>query len=453
LVKRLHGRVLAGEPIQIETRLLHRDGSVRELELRGMPVHHQGRPHVLYAGRDITARKRAEAEREALEAQLRQAQKMEAIGHLSGGIAHDFNNILTSILGYVVLGMEREAALADPKLVHYLEQTQRACLRARDLIQQMLTFSRARRGEPRPIEMPALVSEALQLMGSTFPSSMVLEVDLDREVPPVLVDPVQAEQVLLNLLINARDAMAGSGTVQVGVRAAEHTGLACASCRKPVAGRFVVLSVRDSGPGIAPGTLDRMFEPFFTTKGVGKGSGMGLSTVHGIVHEHGGHVLVESAPGEGASFRVLLPPLSATSAVASTASAPTGRAPSTPMAGRVLVVEDEKMVGEFVSELLANRGLEVRLESDPLAAARWFAEDPARIDLVLTDQTMPRMTGLALAQQLTTERPELPVILYTGYGEDIDADQLGRCGVVALLRKPVEPASLLELIRKHLARP
>jgi nitrogen-specific signal transduction histidine kinase/CheY-like chemotaxis protein len=416
-------------------------------------VHH-GEPHVLQIARDITERRRAETERQALEAQLRQAQKMEAIGHLTGGIAHDFNNILTSILGYIVLARERDPAAADGKLVQYLDQAQRASLRARDLIQQMLTFSRGKRVEPRPLDLPSLVRDALKLIGATLPSSLVVGVDIERRVPAVMADPVQAEQVLLNLLINARDAMGGTGAVEVGVGLDEHAGVACASCRKPIEGRYVALAVRDSGPGIAPEVFDRIFDPFFTTKGVGKGSGMGLSTVHGIVHEYGGHIAVDTAPDAGTTFRVLFPPLPHARADADAAVPPPSdavlRAP--PMSGRVLVVDDEAMAGEFMSELLASRGLDVTLQSDPLEALRWFSEDPDRVDLVLTDLTMPRMTGLELAQRLTTDRPELPVVLYTGYSEDIGPGELRRHGVAALLKKPVEPASLVALLRTHLSQ-
>ena len=450
--KELVRRALAGETARAELEAIRKSGERIQTEVVTIPFRHRGEPHVLAIARDITESKRAESERQALEAQLRQAQKMEAIGHLTGGIAHDFNNILTSILGYIVLARERDAAAADPKLVQYLDQAQRASLRARDLIQQMLTFSRGRRGEPRAVDLAPLVRDALKLMGATLPSSMVVDVDLEREVPAVMADPVQAEQVLLNLLINARDAMSGTGTVEVSVGLEEHAGVVCGSCRKPIQGRFVALAVRDSGAGIEPEALDRIFDPFFTTKGVGKGSGMGLSTVHGIVHEYGGHVTVDSTPGAGATFRVLFPPLADARADPGTApGGPALHAPAAPrMSGRVLVVDDEAMVGEFMSELLASRGLDVTLKSDPLEAVRWFAENPERVDLVLTDQTMPRMTGLELAQRLTTDRPELPVVLYTGYSEDIGPGELRRHGVAALLKKPVEPASLVALLRSHL---
>jgi CheY-like chemotaxis protein len=283
---------------------------------------------------------------------------------------------------------------------------------------------------------------------------MVIDVDLDSEVPAVIADPVQVEQVLLNLLINARDATQGAGGVAVHVGVEEHAGAVCASCRKSIQGRFVTLAVRDSGSGIAPEVLDRIFDPFYTTKGVGKGSGMGLSMVHGIVHEYGGHIIVESTPGGGATFRVLLPPHDDARADAPTAAeAPSGSVPiPPPLSGRILVVDDEAIVGEFMAEFLASRGLDVTVKSDPLEAMRWFDEDPNRVDLVLTDQTMPRMTGLELAQRLTAERPALPVVLYTGYGDDLGPGELGRHGVVAQLRKPVEPAELVELLRSHLSR-
>ena len=253
---------------------------------------------------------------------------------------------------------------------------------------------------------------------------------------------MQLEQILLNLCINARDAMDGAGKIVVGVRLAmPEKGAVCSSCRQDAAGRYVELYVADTGPGIAPRVLERMFEPFFTTKEVGRGSGMGLATVHGIVHEHGGHVLVDAAPGKGATFRVLLPALEgeADAAVSSDA----GKARRKPLRhaleGRVLLVDDEQMVGEFMAELLGGWGLEVTVRRNPVEAERWLAADPERVDLVLTDQTMPKMTGLDLAGRVSALRPGLPVILYSGYADNIGADQLARYGVRALLRKPVEP--------------
>ena len=221
---------------------------------------------------------------------------MEAIGHLAGGIAHDFNNILTSIVGYVLMAAEHPEVAGNRTLKRYLEQARESARRAQDVIQQLLTFARGQRGERNAISLPALVAEAYDFIRSTMPSTMELHMTVD-EVPNVVADTVQLEQVLLNLCINARDASNGVGTIDVAVRRTS-ADMVCASCRKPVGGDFVELSVRDNGAGIRPEVLERIFEPFYSTKAVGKGSGMGLAVVHGIVHDHGGHVLVDTIPAK-----------------------------------------------------------------------------------------------------------------------------------------------------------
>jgi PAS domain S-box-containing protein len=452
LAKEMHRRVIAGESVQFEVQGFRKDGTLIDVEMRAVPIHYRGKPHALGMARDITLARRAEIERTQLEAQLRQAQKMEAIGHLTGGIAHDFNNILTSVMGYLVLAAERDAARDDPKLAKYLNQAHLSCERARDLIQQMLTFSRGQRGERRPVALPALVKESAKLLRSTMPATLELVTELDDDVPQVMLDPVQADQVLLNLGINARDATDGHGAVTMGVRRTAVDGVVCASCRKRVSGDFVELAVRDTGPGIAPEAMDRMFEPFFSTKEVGKGSGMGLATVHGIVHEHGGHIVVQSQPGRGASFRVLFPTLPAEEGAARPArKARTGiAAPRVELAGHVMVVDDEAMVSEFMKELLEGWGLAVTSKPNGVEAKAAFERAPERFDLVVTDQSMPRVTGLQLARELLEIRPTVPVILYTGYADNLTEAQAQAAGVRALIRKPVEPAALLALLKAHL---
>ena len=234
---------------------------------------------------------------------------MEAIGQLTGGIAHDFNNLLTSIMGYVTLASEREGSLADRRLAGYLAQAQRSCERARDLIQQMLMFSRGQRGAPRTLPLGPLVEDALASVRPTLPASVTLSVDVAAASPLVRIDPLQLEQVLLNLCLNARDAIDGAGVIRVDVRPRMLDGFVCTGCRAATGGEFVELSVADDGHGMAPAVVERIFEPFFSTKETGKGTGMGLAMVHGIVHEHGGHVVVESSPGSGSRFRVLWPAL------------------------------------------------------------------------------------------------------------------------------------------------
>jgi PAS domain S-box-containing protein len=441
--------IAAGRPYRTESRVPRKDGGVVHIEVLGSPVTYRGKPHALSVVRDITERRAREEERAQLEAQLRQAQKMEAIGQLTGGIAHDFNNILQGILGNLVLAEERQEELADPRLGRYLGRAHAASQRARDLIQQMLTFSRGRSSERTPVMPGALLKDTTRLLRPTLPATIELETALAEDLPGALLDTVQFEQVLLNLCINARDAMQGAGRLALAARAAEHRGVLCASCRQRVEGRFLEISVRDSGPGIAPDVLERMFDPFFSTKEVGKGSGMGLAMVHGIVHQHGGHVLVESAPGAGATFRVLIPAAAAPAGAADGAVATVPKARE-PISGRVLVADDEPSIRELLEDLLGDWGLEVIACADGAAARDAFAEDPQGFDLVLTDQTMPRLTGLQLSRLVKRMRPGLPVILCTGYGEALKPRELEAAGVRTLVNKPVEPEALRELLRAAL---
>ena len=447
-IRALHARALAGEQIAFETTLLRRDGARYDLELRGVPIQHRGAPHVLYMGRDVTARTQADERRRELESQLQQAQKMEAIGHLTGGIAHDFNNILTSVMGYIALASERPPAAADAKLQSYLDQAEQSCHRARDLIQQMLAFSRGQRSEPRPVALKSLVNESARMLRATLPATLELAHRVEDD-PVALVDPVQAHQVLLNLCINARDAMDESGRITVTARRARAADMTCASCRHRFSGDFAELAVSDGGSGIAPEVLERMFDPFFSTKEIGQGTGMGLSIVHGVVHEHGGHVLVESRPAAGTTFRVLLP-LAVRDASTAGAAPEAGQPPVLSLRGRVLLVEDEQSVLGFMRELLQGWGLDVVAARDPADALHWFGLEPDRFDVVLTDHTMPGMTGMELARALVARRADVPVLLYSGRSELLDADAAAAAGVRQLLSKPIDSRALHGALREVL---
>ncbi len=441
----------AGHSLKSEAKARRKDGTIFDAEVHGVPVHYGDEAHLLLIMREITERKRAEAERTRLESQLRQAQKMEAIGHLTGGIAHDFNNILTVVMGYVAMAQERMVTRGDAKLEMYLERALRSSSQARDLIQQMLTFSRGQRGEPRALQLEPLAKESVKLMRSTLPSSIEFETEFNAPLPSVLLDPVQLEQVLMNLCINARDAMNGAGALRIALRETDHRDAVCTSCRQPVHGSYVELVVSDTGSGIAPEVVDRMFEPFFTTKEAGKGSGMGLSTVHGIVHEHGGHIVVESKPGAGATFRVLLRPMSDAAGEVGVAEAqPAGAANVRRLQGRVLVVDDEPAVGEFMAELLGSWGLDVTVKHNGVEAEAFVTADSGKFDLVVTDQTMPKMTGVELAQRLTTRYHGLPIILYTGYTERLTEAQTRRAGIRALVTKPIDTGAFFKLVREIL---
>jgi CheY-like chemotaxis protein len=318
----------------------------------------------------------------------------------------------------------------------------------------MLTFSRGRHGEPRPVAPAPLIREWIGLLETTLPSSVEIRTDLDSQVPEVLLDPLQIEQVLMNLCINARDAMQGHGTLTVSLRNVTIGDGICASCRQPVAGEFIEIAVSDTGSGVPADVQERMFEPFYSTKAVGHGSGMGLPMVHGIIHELGGHLLLDSRPGEGASLRILLPPLSIGEAGATTDAIVDVRPDRHRIAGRVLLVDDEPTVGEFMQDLLEDWGLTVSVFSSSVDACMQFSDDPDLYDLVILDQTMPRMSGMEVAQQLLGLRPDLPVILYTGYNDEITEEQVIAAGIRALVSKPVDTAALHSLVERLLiARP
>ena len=449
-IRALHEEALAGATVHLETQLLRRDGHRFELELRGVPITHRGEPHVLYIGRDISDQVAAEARRAELERQLRQAQKMEAIGQLTGGLAHDFNNILTSVLGYLGMAQERQAVTQDPVLAHQLAQARLAADRARDHVAQLLAFSRPRRGERRLLAPEHMLAEVLQLLRPGLPTSITVDCRpagrAQEAAPPVLVDPVQFEQVLLNLCLNARDAIEEHGTI--GLRAG-HLAAAghCRSCSACLDGsEWVAFEVADDGVGMSQDVVDRIFEPFFTTKDVGRGTGMGLAMVHGIVHDHGGHVQVVSTPRGGTTFRVLLPPATQEPPpVAGSDACPLAEVAVPSLRGRVLLVEDEPIVSGFMQDLLRAWGLDVVLDRDPVTAARRLADDPA-FGLLLTDHTMPGMTGLALARIATRLRPGLPVLLYTGNAGGISAEELADAGVSVLLRKPFDTRALRSML-------
>ena len=437
----------------METERVRKDGTVFEVELRYLPIAYAGEAHVLAVARDISARRAAEAERSQLEAQLRQAQKMEAIGQLTGGIAHDFNNILTSVMGYLMLGQERAHVLSDATLVRQLGSAQTAAQRARDLTAQMLAFARRQRGERRRVALEVVVRQSLELLRPVLPSSVSVDAESPTDTADLYVtaDPVQLEQVMFNLCINARDAIEGQGRIRVRLQQAEG-GWHCASCRARVEpGRWVALSVADTGRGVVPEARERLFEPFFSTKAVGHGSGMGLAMVHGIVHDHGGHIDVQTQVGAGTTFRVLLPATDAAATDPLQAHPHSQRAATLPrLSGRVMLVEDDPMVGDFMAELIGSWGLDALLIRDPVAAATWLADTTRPLDLLITDQTMPGLTGVELAQRACATRPGLPVLLYTGDADISDAAELPGSGVCAVVRKPIDPDGLRALVQRWL---
>ncbi|MBL0124653.1 MAG: response regulator [Betaproteobacteria bacterium] len=389
---------------------------------------------------DIRERKQAEAARASLEAQLRESQKMQAIGTLAGGIAHDFNNIMATILGNVELA--RQDASSNPLALESLSEIRKAGTRARDLVQQILSFSRRQATERRRIPLAPIIEESVRLLRATLPARITLEVHRDAGVPPVLADATQIQQVLINIATNAMQAI-HAGTGHIGIRletvqfddamAATHPALRALHARHP--GRTVRLAVSDDGPGMDADTLERIFEPFFTTKEVGQGTGLGLSVVHGIVQTHEGAIVVDSQPGKGATFNIYLP---AADAATDVAPIDTGAAMATPDIGgsrHILYLDDDESLVFLVQRLLERRGFRVSGYIDQREALDALRADPAAFDLVVTDYNMPGMSGLDVARAVRLIRSNLPVAVASGFIDEALHSQAEGAGVLELIFK------------------
>ncbi len=432
----------------VESRHRTRDGRIFPVEVGITCFEYEGRPYALGLARDISERRAAETERAQLQQQLQHAQKLEAIGQLTGGIAHDFNNILGAILGFTGLTLDRFRPQLPEKAVGYLNEVQKAGERARDLIQKMLAFARGSGSEIQVLDPRPLVREVIKMLASTLPSSLELGEQVAATVPAIRIDPVQLHQILTNLVINARDATNGEGHIEVGLRTTRLDGEICDVCHQSIRGEFVELYVKDDGSGIAPEVLPKIFDPFFTTKEVGRGSGMGLAMVMGILREHDGHVLVETRDGHGSTFRLFFHPANGHAPEAAVPVTET----ATPETGgkHVLVVDDEVSLGALLGEILDANGYRATVYANPRGALEAYRANPVEYDAVITDQTMPGMTGVELVRELLALRPELPVLMVSGYSDKVDAETAEKHGIRRFFYKPVESAALLAALREAL---
>jgi signal transduction histidine kinase/ActR/RegA family two-component response regulator len=389
----------------------------------------------------------ADQERRRLENQLVQTQKLESLGTLAGGIAHDFNNILTSVIGYT------EMALYDldpeSEIAENLNEVMVAGNRAKELVAQILTFSRQSDTVVQPIRVAAIVEEVAKLLRSTLPAAVAIDLDFRTDLTTIMGDSTQIHQVVMNLCTNAAHAMGdGGGSLELVL---DHFSCGPASCGKPVdmaPGDYLGLTVADSGAGIRPEVLPRIFDPFFTTKEQGKGTGMGLSVVHGIVQSHGGHIAVSSQPGQGTRFDLYFP-LSEKSGVTDgqrlPAATPAGN-------GRLLLVDDDLSIIHLQRRFLERVGYRVTARTSSTEALAAFRVKQAEIDLVITDLTMPQMTGDCLVKEIRKIRPDIPVILCTGYSESISEENAREMGIDRFLMKPVGNADLAAVVSQLLAK-
>ncbi|MGE3846682.1 MAG: PAS domain S-box protein [Gammaproteobacteria bacterium] len=403
-------------------------------------------------GEDVTQERAQTVEHERLLRHLQQAQKMEAIGQLAGGIAHDFNNLLTAVVGFSKLALNRCGEDPGGKLADYLHAVIAAGERGRELVAKMLAFSRSEVHTSHGTVEPLTVArEVVTMLGGILPSSMRLTVFEAEPVPPVRMDAVDLHQALVNLVVNARDAVQQHGTITLAVGPESPANGHCASCHALLDGQlYVTVSVRDDGAGMASDLVGRIFDPFFTTKAVGQGTGMGLSVVHGVTHQHGGHVQVESTPGLGTEFRLLLQAGAQAGDVAVASPVVAPRAANF-NGVRVLVVDDEPGVRAFVGEVLRDLGATVTSVEDGQAALALLRAGSQPFDLVFTDQTMPRMTGIELLTALRGAEDATPLILCSGYG-DTARDKVEGDGRALFLTKPVNPDDILRAAARMLDR-
>lgn len=396
---------------------------------------------------DITERKKAEEERQKLEAQLRQGQKMEAIGTLAGGIAHDFNNILTAIIGFIELAQGGLEQFPDSGEIRSdLESALQASGRARDLIKQILTFSRQMDQEQKPVQIFAIVKDSLSLLRASLPKTIDIRQHLDPRCGVILADPIQIHQILINLCTNAYHAMQDKGGVlEVRLEAVAIDRDFARIHAEIDEGPHVRLTISDTGCGMDQATLERIFDPFFTTKTVGNGTGLGLSVVHGIVKTLDGAITVYSEVGRGTTFQVYFPQhqKAATPEVVPVESVPVGQE-------HILFVDDEKEISQIGQKLLERLGYKITARASSLEALEIFRNNPALFDLVITDLTMPQMTGLELAKELLGLRPEMPIILTTGFSEATVIEKARKIGIRECIMKPIVLRELGKVIRRVL---
>ena len=435
---------LTASPSLLEYHLEKSVGTdVHFYELNARLLEIEGESCILATLRDRTSERRAEMDRLHLQNQLQQASKMEAIGQLAGGIAHDFNNILASIIGYAELVQNARERLEAEQIDNYLTEVVTAGHRARDLISQMLTFTRANRGDPCAVDITEAIADVSRMLRAAIPTTIDIHTEFANDLHSVMADPVQLQQIIINLLINARDAIHGNGRIFINV-AKTNQQPACVCCGERLVGDHIVVSVKDSGHGIPADLQEKIFEMYFTTREHGKGTGIGLWLINNLVHEYSGHITLESETGVGTTFSIHLPIAQAS---ISSAAQPAGPISET-IEGRVVVVDDEVSVGNFIGEVLRDHGYDVAIFNESSIALRYLESHIDEVAILLTDQVMPLITGLELSERVRALRADLPIVLITAYTEHKDTRRLEQIGVNRFLAKPFRIDELLGAIRE-----
>lgn len=395
---------------------------------------------------DLTERKHAKEEKTKLEERLQQSEKMEAIGTLAGGVAHDFNNILTAIFGYA------ELAKADAKdyenLQKDLDEVLHGAERAKELVKQILTFSRSGDRELKPLKMQLIIAEALKLLRSSLPTTIAIKADINQDCPTVIADQTQLHQVVMNVCTNAYHAMREKGgELGISLQSIELTHEDIVNKIPLPPGSYIKLSISDTGTGMTSDVLDRIFEPYYTSKAKGEGTGLGLAVVHGIVSSYHGDINVYSEPGKGTTFNIYIPTAATATEIISqqkiSLPIPTGNE-------RILFVDDDETIARMNKKMLEKLGYKLTVLTSSLETLALFQENPNNFDLLITDMTMPIMTGAELAKRILTIRPDMPIILCTGYSDLINEEKAKAIGVRDYVMKPVIVKDLANAVRKAL---
>jgi PAS domain S-box-containing protein len=420
-----------------EVPVIRKDGTIFFADIKASPARIGDKTYLIGIFRDVS-------EKKDFEEKVRKTQRLEAIGTLAGGIAHDFNNILSAILGYTDLALTELPP--DTALYQYLQEVLKAGNRAKDLIKQILTFSRKTATEFIPIQAQSIVKEALKLLRATIPTTIEIRESIDSACPPIMADPSQIHQVVMNICTNAYHALENTGgRLEVDLREIKVTEKSPPGKTLIWPGRYLRLNFHDNGPGMKKEIMDHIFEPYFTTKGKEKGTGLGLAVVHGIVIKHNGMITVESEPGRGTTFSLYFPIVENESAPQLTVqnAIPTGKE-------RILFIDDEQTLVLLARQMLESLGYKATCMTSSSEGFKTFQQDPQGYDLVITDQTMPILPGSELAQRILAIRPDMPIILCTGYSSMISEQKAKQLGIREFLLKPIERRKLAETIRRAL---
>lgn len=439
-------KAISGEVVEYETEVTFTTGATKSIWVKYIP-------NILPTGEvdgfislvnDVTERVRTQMENQRLQKQLLQSQKMDALGQLAGGISHDFNNILASILGYTELAMLQPSA-TDGKLSQYLQQVMDSGESAKELVSQMLVFSRGGIQQTQNVQLMSVVKSTLSMMGKLLPSSIEIDMIDSEKDYTININLVQLQQIIMNLCINARDSMSGAkGKISLRLEKQHIQDSICASCSRIIKDEFVVLSIKDTGTGMPKENLESIFQPFYSTKDECKGTGMGLSVVHGIVHDYDGHILVKSIPGNGTEFSLLFPEADALSDENKNETNIQAITTRAKINTKILIVDDEEGIVDYLSELLGNEGYQVDAFTDPQQALEYFNTSAERHALVLTDYTMPVMNGIEFSDEIKKINQDVPIILCTGYSDNIDDRLIKEHGIHSYFIKPVVSKELLQ---------